>query len=86
MAKAGGRGVGSERPDDLAAKREESDPLYVLFERCCALADRVRDGSLQFIDGVDMAYSAAEWSGLVDRFGNDVVQLVLVDAFMAVRS
>jgi hypothetical protein len=67
----------------LAAKREESDPLYVLFERCCALADRVRDGSLQFID---MAYSAAEWSGLVDRFGNDVVQLVLVDAFMAVRS
>ena len=35
----------------LAAKREESDPLYVLFERCCALADRVRDGSLQFIDG-----------------------------------
>jgi len=70
----------------LAAEREESDPLYVLFERCCALADRVRDGSLQFIDGVDMAYSAAEWSGLVDRFGNDVVQLVLVDAFMAVRS
>jgi hypothetical protein len=57
------------------------DPLDVLFERSCILADRVRDGSLQLIDAVDMAYSAAEWSGLVDRFGDDVVQLVLADAF-----
>lgn len=56
-------------------------PLDLLFERAAALADRVRDGSLPFIDAVDMAYSAANWSGLVDRYSDDVVQLVLADAF-----
>lgn len=56
-------------------------PLDLLFERANALADRARDGSLPFIDAVDMAYSAADWSGLVDRYGDDVVQLVLADAF-----
>jgi len=72
-----------------AARRiasETADPLNLLYERCLTLADRVLSGQLPFIDAVDMAYSAAEWSGLIDRFGNDVVQLVLVDAFMAVRS
>jgi len=56
-------------------------PLDILFERSCVLADRIQCGDLQFIEGVDMAYSAAEWSGLVDRFGDDVVQLVLAGAF-----
>ena len=56
-------------------------PLDLLFERANVLADRARDGSLPFIDAVDMAYSAADWSGLVDRCGDDVVQLVLADAF-----
>lgn len=56
-------------------------PLDLLFERTTALADRTRDGNLAFLDAVDMAYSAADWSGLVDRYGDDVVQLVLADAF-----
>lgn len=63
----------------------QADPLEILFERSCVLADRVREGSLPFIEGVDMAYSAAEWSGLVDRFGDDVVQLVLADAFIGAQ-
>ncbi len=61
-------------------------PLDFLFDRATALAGRARDGDLPFIDAVDMAYSAAEWSGLVDRFGDDVVQLVLADAFLGARS
>jgi hypothetical protein len=66
--------------------QSQSEPLDLLFERSCILADRARRGSLQFIDAVDMAYSAAEWSGLVDRFGDDVVQVVLADAFMVAAS
>ena len=38
-------------------------PLDMLFERATALADRARDGGLPFIDAVDMANSAADWSG-----------------------
>jgi len=64
----------------------QSHPLYIFFERCTALAGRVRNEGLQFIDAVDMAYSAAEWSGLVDRFGDDVVQRFLADAFLRSRS
>jgi hypothetical protein len=56
-------------------------PLDLFFERITALASRAQNGSLPFIDAVDMAYSAAEWSGLVDRYGDDLVQLVLADAF-----
>jgi hypothetical protein len=61
------------------------DPLDLLYERCLTLADRVLSGQLPFIDAVDMAYSAAEWSGLVDRVGDDLIQLVLADAFVRVR-
>ena len=65
---------------------ETADPLDLLYERCLTLADRVLSGQLPFIDAVDMAYSAAEWSGLIDRFGDDVVQLVLADAFSGTQS
>jgi hypothetical protein len=64
---------------------ETADPLNLLYERCLTLADRVLSGQLPFIDAVDMAYSAAEWSGLVDCFGDDLIQLVLADAFVGVR-
>lgn len=56
-------------------------PLDLLFDRTVALVSRTRDGTLSFVDAVDMAYSAADWAGLVDRYGDDVVQLVLADAF-----
>ena len=56
-------------------------PLELFFDRISVLAERARDGSLPFIEAVDMAYSAANWAGLVDRYGDDVVQVVLADAF-----
>lgn len=60
------------------------DPLDLLYERSCILADRVEAGELQFIEAVDMAYSAAEFAGTVDRVGPDLVQHVLACAFMGV--
>jgi hypothetical protein len=56
--------------------------LDLLFARALQIADRVELGLLPFIDGVDLAYSAAQWSGLVDIAGDDLVQHVLASAFM----
>jgi len=75
----------NSNPNAVTVPENLSDQLCVLFDRCCTIADRIRDGSIGFIDGVDLAYSAAEWSGLVDRFGDDLIQLVLADAFIGVR-
>ena len=49
------------------------------------MADRVNTGEIPFLDGIDFMWSAAEFSGLVDRHGPDQVQQVLADAFMGVR-
>jgi hypothetical protein len=67
----------------MTALAEKIDPLDLLFERCCTLADRVATGELGFLDAVDMAWSAAEFAGTVDRVGPDSVQAVLAEAFMA---
>jgi len=56
-------------------------PLDLLFDKCEILADRIGAGQVSFLDAVDMAYSAADWAGLVDRYGDDAVQAVLADAF-----
>ena len=61
-----------------------TDPLDLLADRARVLAERVEAGSLGFVEGVDMAYSAAIWSGLVDRYGDDAIQQVLATAFMHV--
>jgi hypothetical protein len=59
--------------------------LALLAIRSRELADRVTAGLLPFIDAVDMAYSAAEWAGLTDTVGDDVVQSILAAAFANVR-
>jgi hypothetical protein len=56
--------------------------LDLLLERSRTLAARVRAGEIEFLDAVDMAYSAAEFSGLVSRYGDDLVQATLALAFM----
>jgi|SoiMethySBSTD1v2_1073268.scaffolds.fasta_scaffold2722940_2 hypothetical protein len=56
--------------------------LDLLLERSRTLAARVRVDEIEFIDAVDMAYSAADFSGLVDRYGDDLVQATLALAFM----
>jgi hypothetical protein len=64
-----------------AITQQGADPLGLLLDRASALAARAKDGSLPFLDAVDMAYSAADYAGLVDRYGDDVVQIILADAF-----
>jgi hypothetical protein len=58
--------------------------LDILFVRSCVLAQRVADGELAFLDAVDLAYSAADWAGLVQRVGDDAVQQILAEAFIGV--
>jgi hypothetical protein len=56
--------------------------LDLLLERSRTLAARVRTGKIEFLDAVDMAYSAADFSGLAGRYGDDLVQATLALAFM----
>ena len=71
--------------------------LQNLARRAGELADRVAAGTLEFIDAVDLAYSAAVWADLpeaIDRSelvtnnitGDDIVQQVLAAAFATVRA
>jgi hypothetical protein len=48
------------------------------------MARRVLSGEVDFIDAVDACYSAADWAGLVQRYGDDLVQAVLAEAFMCI--
>ena len=67
------------RLDDLATATR---PAIELFEiRVRELAARTASGHIAFTDGVDLAYSAAVWSGLVDSVGDDAVQKILAKFF-----
>jgi hypothetical protein len=59
--------------------------LEILALRSLELADRVAEGSIKFIDAVDVAYEAAIWSGLVADVGDDIVQATLAAAFANAR-
>lgn len=59
--------------------------LEILQDAANAIAERVRQGRMSFLDGVDFIWSAAEWAELVDRYGPDAVQAVLSEAFMGCR-
>jgi hypothetical protein len=68
-----------------ANRTRPADPLDLLYERCCELAEQVSEGWLPFIDAVDMGYDAAVWSGLIFRVGDDAVQEVLAAAFIGIH-
>jgi hypothetical protein len=53
--------------------------------RASQVAERVFAGQMAFLDGVDMCFSAAEWSGLVDAIGVDDVQRLMAAAFSSAR-
>jgi hypothetical protein len=55
--------------------------LELLAIRSSELADRVAEGTIDFLDAVDMAHSAAVWSGLVEIAGDDQVQKILAASF-----
>lgn len=59
-------------------------PLDLLFERSCTLVDRVIAGDLAFLEAVDMVSSAADFSGLTDKYGQDAIQEILAAAFIRV--
>ena len=65
---------------------KEMHPLDILYDRCRDLSARVCSGNLKFIDAVDMAYSAADFAGLVDVYGDDLIQSLLADAFSGART
>ena len=59
-----------------------STALDLLFDRACVLAGRVKSGEIPFLDAVDFAYSAADFTGMVQRHGDDKIQKILAAAFM----
>lgn len=61
-------------------------PIVVFTDRCATLAERVRRQELPFIEAVDMAYSAADFAGLIESYGDDQIQSVPAAAFMGARS
>jgi hypothetical protein len=67
---------------DTATTIRFLDRQLPLFERRrTEIAERVNAGLIGFIDGVDMAYGAAVWSGLTDNVGDNAVQAVTARAF-----
>jgi hypothetical protein len=70
----------------LESTRNVRHPLVIFATRTETLAGRVKAGELLFLDAVDMAYSAADFAGLVDSYGDDKVQGILAGAFMRCRN
>jgi hypothetical protein len=60
-------------------------PLELLADGCKSLAGRVKNGDMGFVEAVDFAYSAADLAGLIDNYGDDLIQDVLAIAFMGAR-
>ena len=63
----------------------QNHPLEILSDRCATLAARVREGQVSFIDAIDMAYSAADFAGLIESYGDDKIQGILANAFMGAQ-
>jgi hypothetical protein len=59
--------------------------LKLFAVRCGELAERALAGVIPFIDAVDDAYAAAIWAGVVDNYGDDIVQSVMASAFADAR-
>ena len=74
------------RGREITHSPDQDHPLDLFHDRCCTLADRVVDGGIGFIDAVDLAYTAAHFSGLADRVGDDAVQAVMANAFIGCHS
>jgi hypothetical protein len=58
------------------------DPLIIFSERCRTLASRVQNNQVPFIEAVDLAYSAADFAGLIESYGDDRIQELMASAFM----
>jgi hypothetical protein len=65
-----------------ASQQQNARQLELFAGRCRQLAAKVDNGIIYFVDAVDTAYSAAEWSGMVELHGDDIVQKIMADSFM----
>jgi hypothetical protein len=63
-------GGDGEASAPVAPTAADGAALALLLERSRTLAARVRVGEIEFLDAVDIAYSAAEFSNLVGRYGD----------------
>jgi hypothetical protein len=79
------REIQARRAMTIQAARISPDPLDVFRERCEARAYLVEIGELAFLDAVDVLQTAAEFDGLIDQFGQDVIQEIMATAFGAAR-
>jgi hypothetical protein len=69
-----------------AHKTSRTNAQLKLFAiRCSQMVERIAAGEIAFIDGVDLLYDAAVWSGLVDGVGDDAVQDVMAAVFANAR-
>lgn len=74
-----------DSPPAMAARNFTDAQVELFVLRTSQIADRVMAGDLAFLDGIDLAYSAAIWSGLVDRVGDDAIQKILAACFATAR-
>jgi len=58
------------------------DPLAIFSERCRTLATRVQNKQVPFIEAIDLAYSSADFAGLIESYGDDRIQELMASAFM----
>jgi hypothetical protein len=76
----------STRERSGMSSSEHSRAQLKLFAiRCGDMVERIAAGEVRFIDGVDLLYDAAVWSGLADGVGDDAVQHVMAAAFTPLR-
>jgi hypothetical protein len=81
LATTGARQVNHSWRNEPAENTHTAAQIKLFAIRCSDMRDRIAAGEVPFIDGIDMLYSAAVWSGLVDGVGDDAVQRVMAAAF-----
>jgi len=60
-------------------------PMDIFCERCEARAYLVEIGDLAFLDAVDALQADAEFDGLIDQFGQQIIQQIMAAAFGGAR-
>jgi hypothetical protein len=72
--------------DDRVKDHLNTKQLVLFQYRCQEVAEKVNAGVMPFVDGVDLLYSAAVWSGLSESVGDDAVQKIMHDTFRGRRA
>jgi hypothetical protein len=62
-----------------------SRQLKLFALRCLEIADRVAANEIAFLDAIDLLYEGARWGGLVESFGDDIVQATMAAGFANAR-